>query len=160
MWFTTRGKGGVSQFLIFSDKGGQANFYFLGEGSGPTPLFLADIICEKPLIVKSCTSLHLIYTFILLHKPTNLVDFTCPSYLHMLHLYYHMLSQTNLFQTNEPISIRSRKILQLNEEAIFSPCMQPPSACQRSPSQKWPPKWWAWSHHALAAILSPEAGLS
>ena len=50
-----KGGGGVSQFLIFSDKGGRggkpiSDFWMTRGGGGVwTPPFLADIICEQPL---------------------------------------------------------------------------------------------------------------
>ena len=51
-----KGGRGVSQFQIFSDKGGRggrpiSDFWLTGGGRGVwTPPFLADIICEQPLI--------------------------------------------------------------------------------------------------------------
>ena len=53
--FLTRRAGGVSQFLIFSDKGGGggksiSDFWLTRGGGGvQTTPFLADIICEQPL---------------------------------------------------------------------------------------------------------------
>ena len=51
-----KGGWGVSAFLIFSDKGGRggkpfSDFWLTRGGGGVwTPPFLADIICEQPLI--------------------------------------------------------------------------------------------------------------
>ena len=51
-----KGGGGVSQFMIFSDKGGRGgkpiSDFWLTRGGGWvwTPLYLADIICEQPLM--------------------------------------------------------------------------------------------------------------
>ena len=39
--FSDKGGGGVGQFLTLADKGGR---------SGLAPPFLADVICEQPLI--------------------------------------------------------------------------------------------------------------
>ena len=50
-----KGRGVVSQFLNFSDKGGRGgkpiSDFWLTRGGGKvwTPPFLADIICEQPL---------------------------------------------------------------------------------------------------------------
>ena len=57
-----KGGGGVSQFLIFSDKGGVggkpiSDFWLTrGGGGGLDPPCLADIICEQPLMlfIKNC----------------------------------------------------------------------------------------------------------
>ena len=51
-----KGGRGVSQFLIYSDKGGRggrpiSDFWLTRRRGGVwTPRFLADIICEQPLI--------------------------------------------------------------------------------------------------------------
>ena len=50
------GGGGVSRFLIFSDKGGEGGvgpFLTLADKGGGgvwTPPFLAEVICEQPLM--------------------------------------------------------------------------------------------------------------
>ena len=68
IWFLTMGGGGVSLFLIFSNKGGGGLSRFLifgwqgGErGSGPPPTFSADIICEHPLIASTFSISFLFY---------------------------------------------------------------------------------------------------
>ena len=54
-----KGGRGVSHFLIFSDKGGGEVGHILilvnkwGKAGFRKPPFLADIICEQPLIVSS-----------------------------------------------------------------------------------------------------------
>ena len=74
----TKGDGGVSQLLTKADKGGRGvsqKLTFADRGGGVyEPPFLADVICEQPLIVKGLPSL-LSYIFSVMRcYRTNVTD--------------------------------------------------------------------------------------